>query len=74
MDIQRTLGRIEQKVDGNLQWMTKHVADDAKVADAVIALQVSHAKQRGFMSALGVVGSVLGAGIGYLVERWVLKH
>jgi len=62
------LGRIEQKIDSHTQWMTKHVADDALMAKDIESLKLSHARQKGFMTALAGVGSVIGAGIGYLAE------
>jgi Protein of unknown function (DUF1515) len=69
-----SLGRIEQKVDGTLMWMTKHVADDKVMADDIKALQLVHARQSGALKVWGIVGSALGAGLGYVIERITLGH
>lgn len=63
-----SLARIEQKIDSHSQWMSKHVADDAIMAQDIQKIQLNSARQRGFMTALAAVGSVIGAGIGYLAE------
>ena len=65
------LSRIETKVDGTMQWLGKHVEDDKKMAADINTLALSHAKQRGFFSALAAGGSLLGAGIGYIIEKWL---
>jgi hypothetical protein len=73
LEIQRSLGRIEQKIDGHSQTLAQHTADDKVVQRALFerieTLQLGVAKQKGFMTALASVGSVLGAGAGYLIER-----
>ena len=67
-----TLARIEQKIDGHTKWTTewtqKHEVSDAQMAGDIKKLEMSSARQRGFMTALAAVGSVIGAGIGYLAE------
>ncbi len=72
------LGRIEQKIDSAAGSLVQHVADDKVVAKALFerieVLQLSHAKQKGALTVLGTVGSMLGAGVGYLIERWTLGH
>jgi hypothetical protein len=67
MDIQRTLGRVETKVDGSLKWLEKHATD-------IKELQLAQARQKGALKVLGIVGSTIGAGVGYLVERITLGH
>jgi hypothetical protein len=73
-DIQQSLGRIEQKVDGTSAWMHQHALDDKtqfeEISSKVDTLRIAGAKQRGFISALGAVGTAVGAGVGYLIERW----
>lgn len=75
LEMNRALGRIEQKIDSNAAAFAQHAADDKVVARALFerveTLQLSHAKQKGFFSALATGGSVIGAGLGYLVERWI---
>jgi hypothetical protein len=77
MEIQRSLGRIEQKIDSAADTLVAHTADDKRIQtaffDRIEKLQLAQARQRGFITALGTVGSVLGAGFGYFVERW-LRH
>jgi hypothetical protein len=73
-----SLARIEQKIDSAATSLTQHVADDKEVAKALFGrieiLQLSHAKQKGALTVLGTVGSMLGAGVGYLIERWTVGH
>lgn len=77
MEIQRTLGRIEQKTDGTIEWMKKHselnIADFAKVNGAVKVLELEHASRRGTAKAwniLGMIGgALLGAAGGYFGSR-----
>jgi hypothetical protein len=75
MEINRTLGRIEQKIDGNAQALRDHVSNDEKTHkfffDQITPLQTAANKQKGFMSALAIFGSLIGAGIGYVVERLI---
>ena len=78
LEISRSLGRIEQKIDNNAAALTQHAADDKVVSkalfDRIETLQLSAAKQKGALTVLGTVGSMLGAGIGYLIERIVRGH
>lgn len=66
-----SLGRIEQKVDGQTTWMTKHVADDKEMALSIQKIELKMARQRGFITAVTSIGSVIGAGFSYLVHRWM---
>lgn len=72
------LGRIEQKLDGHIDSVEKHVQHDQDVHkllfDRVETLQFAHAKQKGFFSAIAAVGSVVGAGIGYVIEKYWVGH
>lgn len=75
MDIQRALGRIEAKTDVYASSLTQHVADDKVVAKALFerieTLQLASAKQKGALTVLGALGSMIGAGVGYLLERFI---
>ena len=73
-DIQRSLGNIEGKLDGHVDAFNKHIEMDLKAYKAIGDLQQAHARQRGFLSAVGVMGSGLGALCGWLVERIVSGH
>jgi hypothetical protein len=74
-DMQNALGRIEANGISTKELIEKHVAEDKStfitITDSVDVLKISHAKQKGFMSALGLVGTTVGAGVGYLIERYI---
>lgn len=67
-EIMRSLGRIEQKIDGHTLWMTAHVADDKKMADDITLLKLAHSRQRGFITAIVTIGGVISGIIGYVIE------
>jgi hypothetical protein len=73
-DIQKALGRIEQKVDSSTDMMKTHIAEDktsfATVDAGLDILRLASAKQKGFLSAVGAVASVIGAAMGYLIDRY----
>ena len=74
-----SLGRIEQKIDGHVDTVASHVAQDEKfqkyIFEAVQALQISHAKQKGaarVWTLVGTgVGSIVGTAFAYLLKRHV---
>ena len=70
------LGRLEGKVDGHGAALTAHAASDEKIqtaaAEAISRLQLSQAKQRGFIAAVATIGGVIGAGIAPVID-W-LRH
>jgi hypothetical protein len=79
------LGRVEGKISGMADAFKAHVEDDkvvaaahlasvATVADEVVKLKLSGAKQRGFVAAISTVGAVLGTGLGALVEYVSRSH
>lgn len=72
------LARIEQKIDGHVGTVTAHIDHDEKVQKALFerieTLQLASAKQKGALTVLGALGSMLGAGVGYLIERLTLGH
>jgi hypothetical protein len=67
-DVFSALGRIEQKIDTNTAWMTKHVADDALMASDIRKLQLAAERQHGkatvwsmlLNGAVGIAGAVAG--------------
>lgn len=71
LDIQRTLGRIEEKIDSHVKAFDKHVDMDMQAYHVIGDLQKTQAKQKGFLSAVGVLGSGMGAALGWLVERMI---
>jgi hypothetical protein len=62
------LGRLEGKVDGHASKLSDHIEDDRRLTDAVQRLQLSSARQRGFVAAISTVGAVVGAGLGAAVD------
>ena len=70
-EIARVLGRVEGKLDSTISTLSQHVEDDKELTRDVRTLQLGAARQRGALTVLGAVGSMLGAGVGYLVERWI---
>ncbi len=62
------LGRLEGKVDGHAEKLSAHIEDDRKLTASVQELQVSQARQRGFVAAISTVGAVIGAGIGAAID------
>jgi hypothetical protein len=55
------LSRIETKVDNFGSALITAQED-------VLRLKISQARQRGFITALGAVGTAIGAGIGYVID------
>lgn len=72
------LGRLEGKVDGHATTLATHIADDkvdnAALVAAVQKLQLTNARQRGFVAAISTVGAVLGAGLGAVVDYLARGH
>jgi hypothetical protein len=77
-EVFKSLGRIEAKIDGASTSLTSHVAHDEMVQKALFerveTLQLAHAKQRGAIRMIGMVGSAVGAGIGYVAEKIFFGH
>lgn len=73
-----TLARIEQKIDSHKETMESHVAHDELVHGLLFGrvgkLELAHAGQKGFFSALAAGGSAIGAGIGFLIEKYWIGH
>ncbi len=78
MDIQRTLGRIEQKIDGHVTSFTQHVADDKVVARALFEriepLQLEQARQKGAAKVWSLVGAAGGALLGIVGSYLSNRH
>jgi hypothetical protein len=62
------MGRIEGTVKGFGEKLAEHIVDDKLLAASVHKLQLSQARQRGFVAAISTVGAVVGAGIGAVVD------
>ena len=78
LDIKKDLGDTGARITSTTELLAQHIADDKALLNGVrtdiTTIQMQGAKQRGFLAALTSVGSVLGAGVGYLVERAMFSH
>lgn len=78
MDIQRTLGRVEQKIDGHAVSLTQHVADDKVVARALFerieVLQLGMAQQRGSAKVWSMLAVAAGAILGAVSSFFAGRH
>lgn len=72
------LGRIESKLDTHVDLAATHAAHDETIHKLLFSrvetLQLSHARQKGFITALVAVGSAIAGGIGWALEHWLGRH
>jgi hypothetical protein len=68
LDIKGDIGELKGHVTSTQSALAAHVIDDQRLGEAVQRLQITQAKQRGFVAALSTVGAVLGAGLGAAVD------
>lgn len=68
MDIKESIGRLDGKVDSHSGQLAAHIADDKVLSESIQKLQISQARQRGFVAALSTMGAVVGAGLGAAVD------
>lgn len=77
-EIQRSLGRIEAKVDGFSDTLTQHAADDKVIARGLFTrietLQLEHAKGKGASRVWGIMGAVAGAVLGAAGSYFGNRH
>jgi hypothetical protein len=74
MDIQRTLGRIEQKIDSHVEAFDKHVEMDVLAYQAIGTLKTDVAKQKGAAKMLTMVGTALGILVGAIGSYLGSRH
>lgn len=73
-EVMRSLGRIEQKIDGHTLWMQKHVADDALMAVDIKGLQIAQAASKGSRRTWSILGNVF-AGVSAAAATYLgTKH
>jgi hypothetical protein len=58
------MGRLEGKMEGYTTTLATQKSDHDVLAGSVQRLQLSQAKQRGFVAAISTVGAVAGAALG----------
>lgn len=68
LDIKGDIGELKGHVTGTQAALAAHIVDDQRLTDSVQRLQLSQAKQRGFVTALSTIGAVIGAGLGAAVD------
>lgn len=72
------LGRIESKLDSHVDTVEKHVAHDETIQkllfERIETLQLSHARQKGFVTALVAAGSAIAGAIGWALEYFLGRH
>lgn len=73
-DIQHSLGNIEGQLGSHIAAFQQHVKDDAAMAADLKTLEIAYARQRGFAKAVTLVGTTVGATVGWLIERFGLGH
>ena len=72
-----TLGRIEQKIDSQDDRLSERIAALTKKDDeqqvAINRMQIEHSRMKGVMSAFSVIGTIVGAALGYLADVFTIK-
>jgi hypothetical protein len=68
------MGELKGTMAANAKAFTDHVIADASMAKDIARLQLGVARQRGFLTALGAVGTALGAGVGYAIDILARGH
>lgn len=72
-EIQRTLGRIESSVETQVKNFEAHVASDKLMAADISALQLSQARQRGFIAGITAVATAIGSMVAVIAHK-LLSH
>ena len=67
-------GRIEQKIDSHVKAFDLHLEDDKHAYKAIVSLEKSMARQKGFLTAIGAVSGGIVYAIGWLVEHTFGLH
>lgn len=74
LDISRDIGEIKASASGTRDWLSTHVTDTKQQFDttskAIQTLQLAHARQRGFITAVIAVASAVGTAIGFFIQWW----
>jgi hypothetical protein len=68
LDLKGDMGEMKGTLVAQGKAFADHIVADAMMAKDIGKLQQSNARQRGFLTALGAVGTALGAGVGYAVD------
>jgi len=68
LDIKQDMGELKGASVAHAQALAAHILDDRLIAESVNKLQLSAAKQRGFVAAVSLVGGLIGTGIGIAAD------
>lgn len=74
LDVKERTGAMQAHIETTATILKDHIEDDKQMLLSIQTLQLGAARQKGFLTALTSVGSLLGAGLGYLIERVTIGH
>jgi hypothetical protein len=74
LEIKGDIGQLQSTAASNVKALADHVAADAVMAGDIKRLQLGAARQRGFLTAITAVGTVVGAGVGYAIDLLARGH
>lgn len=78
LQVSRDMGETKAQITSTTALLANHIGVDTVVQNQlrtdITTLQMGNAKQRGFLAAIGAVGTVLGAGIGYVIDVVARHH
>lgn len=74
LELKGDIGGLKASSAGHSAWMAKHVEDDALMAADIKKLQLAHARQRGFLTAVTGIASAVGAGVVTFLSKTFLGH
>lgn len=78
LQVSRDMGETKAQIASTTALLANHIGVDTVVQNAlrsdVTTLQLGQARQRGFIAAVCSVGTVLGAGIGYVIDVVARHH
>jgi hypothetical protein len=76
MSVREDLGGIKANVASTSALLANHIGVDtvvqAQLRTDVSTLQLGAARQKGFLAAIGTIGTMLGAGMGYMID--MMRH
>ena len=72
LSVREDLGSIKANVASGAVLLANHIGVDTVVQSQlrtdISTLQLGAARQKGFLAAIGTVGTLLGAGLGYIIS------
>ena len=78
MNMRGDISRVEGKIDGHATTLKTHIYDDKVTHAALVAsvrdLQISQARQRGFITAVSAIGGTVGAAVVYILKLIIGGH